>query len=260
MIPFRLIPAICLTLGWLGADGRQSLGQDFPPIRNSEQNQAQPMPADVAAKSMRLPPGFQLSVFASEPEVQNPIAMTFDPRGRLWIAENYTYAERTQRFDLSMRDRVLWFEDTDQDGIVDRREVFLDNVQMLTSVEVGQGGVYLMCPRCFCLYQTPTTMVKPMAPRKWYWMDLKSLETTTTTLPTASNGAPMDGSTVAVDTRVRDSSESPTPKLKSVFLSMEASGVSTQRGMCSKHSAMGQPTHGATTGTKTERTVLLSIP
>jgi putative membrane-bound dehydrogenase-like protein len=147
MIPFRLIPAICLALCWLGSNCRQSLGQEFPPIRNSEQNQeAQPMPAAVAAKSMRLPKDFQVSVFASEPNVQNPIAMTFDPRGRLWIAENYTYAERTQRFDLSMRDRVLWFEDTDQDGIVDRREVFLDNVQMLTSVEVGQGGVYLMCP------------------------------------------------------------------------------------------------------------------
>jgi hypothetical protein len=58
-----------------------------------------------------LPEGFRATVFASEPDVQNPIAMAWDDRQRLWIAENYTYSDRTQRFDLSMRDRVLIFAD-----------------------------------------------------------------------------------------------------------------------------------------------------
>jgi putative membrane-bound dehydrogenase-like protein len=104
------------------------------------------MPADRAAAAFRVPNGYKVSVFASEPDVQNPIAMAWDGRGRLWIAENYTYAERSQRFDLSLRDRVVIFEDVDGDGKQDRRVVFTDEVQMLTSLEIGRGGVWLLCP------------------------------------------------------------------------------------------------------------------
>lgn len=120
---------------------------DFPKLTNSESDKtAQPMAADEAAKSFVLPEGFHVDVFAAEPDVQNPIAMTWDSRGRLWVAENFTYAERSQRFDLTLRDRVLIFEDADHDGTAEKRTVFTDNVQMLTSLEVGYGGVWLMCP------------------------------------------------------------------------------------------------------------------
>ena len=120
---------------------------DFPPVYNSEQDQsAQPMAPLDAASQMQVPNGFRVSVFAAEPDVQNPIAMAWDESGRMWVAENFTYAERQQRFDLSLRDRVVIFSDTDNDGRPDSRTVFTDNVQMLTSVEVGHGGVWLMCP------------------------------------------------------------------------------------------------------------------
>ena len=105
-----------------------------------------PMSAGDAAARFQVPAGFHVSVFASEPDVQNPIAMAWDTRGRLWVAENYTYADRTQRFDLSLRDRVLIFEDADGDGRFDRRTVFSDQVQMLASIELGLGGAWLMCP------------------------------------------------------------------------------------------------------------------
>ncbi|MCA9060215.1 MAG: c-type cytochrome [Planctomycetaceae bacterium] len=78
--------------------------------------------------------------------MQNPIGIAWDDQGRMWVAENYTYAERSQRFDLSLRDRVLILEDKDRDGRAETRRVFTDNVQMLTSVETGHGGVWLMCP------------------------------------------------------------------------------------------------------------------
>ncbi|MEM6470709.1 MAG: PVC-type heme-binding CxxCH protein [Planctomycetota bacterium] len=120
---------------------------DFPTIVNNEADtNATPMPAKVAAGSMQLPKGFRVDVFAAEPDVQNPIAMAWDDRGRMWVAENYTYSDRKQHFDLSMRDRVLILEDADGNGVADNRTVFTDHVQMLTSVEVGSGGVYLMCP------------------------------------------------------------------------------------------------------------------
>ena len=120
---------------------------DFPVPHNTEPDLSVPlMPARQAAAQMQVPDGFRVSVFAAEPDVQNPIAMAWDRRGRLWIAENYTYAESRQRFDLSLRDRVLVFEDADRDGVPESRTVFTDKVQMLTSVEVGRGGAWLMCP------------------------------------------------------------------------------------------------------------------
>jgi len=104
------------------------------------------MSAAAAAQSFKMPPGFKVTVFASEPDVRQPIAMTFDPRGRLWVAENYTYAEARVKFATNLADRVLIFEDTNDDGQFDRRTVFYDRAQILTSVEVGLGGVFLLCP------------------------------------------------------------------------------------------------------------------
>ena len=40
---------------------------------------------------MKLPEGFSVSLFAAEPDVVQPIAMTIDPKGRLWVVENYSY-------------------------------------------------------------------------------------------------------------------------------------------------------------------------
>jgi putative membrane-bound dehydrogenase-like protein len=105
-----------------------------------------PLPPEQAAAGFRLPPGFHASVFAAEPDVQNPVAMAWDTRGRLWIAENYTYSDLTQRFDLSLRDRIVIFDDTDHDGRADKRTIFTDTVQRLTSVELGYGGAWLLCP------------------------------------------------------------------------------------------------------------------
>ena len=120
---------------------------EFPmPFNTADDAKAVATPADEAVKKVRLPPGFQATLFAAEPDVQNPIGMAWDARGRLWIAENYTYADGQTRFDLGLRDRVLIFEDSNGDGKFDSRKVFVDDLQILTSVEVGHGGVWVMCP------------------------------------------------------------------------------------------------------------------
>ena len=121
-------------------------GDDFPHVIDTETARVPTMPAEQAAGGFRMPEGYGVTVFAAEPDVRNPIAMAWDGRGRLWVAENYTYAEPSARFDLRFRDRVVIFEDADGDGRHDRRTVFTDQVQMLTSVEVGRGGVWLLCP------------------------------------------------------------------------------------------------------------------
>ena len=122
------------------------LADDFPELVNTEPlSEDTWMSAEDAAKGFKVPDGFNVSVFASEPDVQNPIAMSWDGKGRLWIAENYTYAKRSQRFQLDLRDRVLIFDNTSGDKF-EKRTVFTDNVQMLTGIAVGKGGVWLMCP------------------------------------------------------------------------------------------------------------------
>ncbi|MDA8775733.1 c-type cytochrome [Opitutales bacterium] len=119
----------------------------FPELPNTESTtDADPPSAEESAKAFSLPEGVKVKVWAGEPMVQNPIAMAWDKRGRMWVAENYTYGSRKIRFDLSLRDRVIVLSDTDGDGQADTRKVFTDKVQMLTSVEVGHGGVWLMCP------------------------------------------------------------------------------------------------------------------
>ncbi|MEM6916186.1 MAG: PVC-type heme-binding CxxCH protein, partial [Verrucomicrobiota bacterium] len=137
----KSLPFLVLFLAGTVAAG------EFPKVYNSEADTAATPPSAEAAVGMfDLPEGFTAQVYVAEPDVRNPIAMAWDRRGRMWVAENYTYAERATRFDLSLKDRVLIFEDTDWDGVADSRKVFTEDVQMLTSVELGRGGVWLMCP------------------------------------------------------------------------------------------------------------------
>ena len=123
-----------------------SFAADFPAVYNSEAGNPEPMSPREALAALNLPEGFTATLFAAEPEVRNPIGVSWDTKGRMWVAENYTYAEREKRFDLSLRDRVIILEDADWDGVAESRKVFADDVRMLTSVEVGRGGVWLMCP------------------------------------------------------------------------------------------------------------------
>jgi hypothetical protein len=77
-----------------------STAAGFPEPYDTEKAGDAPMPAAEAAKTAELPAGFRLEVFASEPDVRQPIGITFDEKGRLWVAECYTFAENPRRWDL----------------------------------------------------------------------------------------------------------------------------------------------------------------
>src|SRR6266478_5987267 len=139
---------------------------DFPaPFNTGNDVGKKPMPVDEAVKLIKLPPGFKATVFAAEPDVQNPIACAWDSRGRLWVAENYTYSDGKTKFDSTLRDRIVIFEDTDNDGHFDKRTVFADNLQNLTSIELGYGGVFATAAPYLLFIPDRDGNDKPDAPR-----------------------------------------------------------------------------------------------
>lgn len=89
---------------------------------------------------MTLPEGFSVELVASEPDIVNPVAMTFDERGRIWITESLEYPRRQAG---PGRDRVKVLEDTDGDGRADRFTVFAGGLNIPSGIAVGAGGVWL---------------------------------------------------------------------------------------------------------------------
>ncbi len=115
---------------------------DFPKVFNTEADGQHPPAASEMPGLIQLPEGFKATLFAGEPDVQQPICMDFDDRGRLWVAECYTYSGGP--YETKLRDRIIVFEDTNGDGVHDSRRVFWDKGFMLTSLTWGFGGVWIL--------------------------------------------------------------------------------------------------------------------
>ncbi len=125
--------------------------------------QDHPLPPEAAAKAMKLPPGFKSTLFAGEPDVVQPIAFTFDDRGRLWVVECLSYPK--WREDGKGSDRIVIFEDTDGDGKFDKRTVFYDKGSNLSGIEYGFGGVWL-CSTPNLMFIPVDATTNPPARRK----------------------------------------------------------------------------------------------
>ena len=95
----------------------------------------------VAAETMTVPEGFSVQLAAAEPDVHQPVAMAFDHRGRLWIAEAYTYPIRAKEGEGL--DKIVILEDTNHDGTLDSRKVFAEGLNLVSGLEVGMGGVWV---------------------------------------------------------------------------------------------------------------------
>ena len=177
----------------------------FPTLYNSEPDKTGPMPAALAAAQMRLPEGFSASVFASEPDVQNPIAMAWDGRGRLWIAENYTYAENPKRFDLSLRDRILIFEDKAGDGHFSSRRFSPTTFRCSPASSRVAADCGSCARRNCCSFRLRAAAMFPTVRRGLCSTASRCQNRITTTSPTVFALVPMGGSMAAVGTaRGRD--------------------------------------------------------
>jgi glucose/arabinose dehydrogenase/mono/diheme cytochrome c family protein len=116
-------------------------GNVWPPAKK-------PMPKSIPLspqeelQTFSLPPGFHAELVASDPMIDSPILMDFDPDGRLWVIEMLTFLP-----DLSGRDsteplnRVSVLEDTDGDGKMDKKTVFADGLKQARALKVLDHGV-----------------------------------------------------------------------------------------------------------------------
>ncbi|MEQ1894887.1 MAG: PVC-type heme-binding CxxCH protein, partial [Planctomycetota bacterium] len=99
------------------------------------------LPPSEAAAAMSVPEGFRVALVASEPELHQPIALALDARGRLWVAEAFTYPQRAP--EGAGQDDILVFTDADHDGRFETRTVFARGLNLVSGLEVGFGGVWV---------------------------------------------------------------------------------------------------------------------
>ncbi len=116
-------------------------------------------PEETVAR-FKVAPEFEVKLFAGEPQLVNPIAFTIDEKGRVWVVECFEYPSKAGK--NVPRDRIVILEDTDGDGVCDKRTVFAEGkdfpvpeerkkaglgaFDMASGIEVGHGGVFVGAP------------------------------------------------------------------------------------------------------------------
>ncbi|MCA9113988.1 MAG: HEAT repeat domain-containing protein [Planctomycetaceae bacterium] len=99
---------------------------------------------EAARQAFTMAKGYEVNLFASEkdfPELENPVSMTFDARGRLWVCTMPSYPQYLP--GTPVNDKLLILEDTDHDGKADTCTTFADGLHIPAGFELGDGGVYL---------------------------------------------------------------------------------------------------------------------
>ena len=113
----------------------------LPNVIVGQSEMAKGAPLAEAASRMKVPAGFAVDLVAGEPEVVQPIAMCFDARGRIWVAEGLTYPRRAP--DGEGRDRILILEDADGNGSFETKKVFAEGLNLVSGIETGFGGLFV---------------------------------------------------------------------------------------------------------------------
>lgn len=110
---------------------------------------------EESQKLIQVPVDFKVELFAAEPDIINPIAMSWDERGRLWIVESVDYPNTFKETDGAANDRIKICEDTDGDGKADKFTVFADSLNIPTSMVFANDGVIVsMAPNFVFLKDT----------------------------------------------------------------------------------------------------------
>ncbi len=120
--------------------GTQSLIiQRTAEILRNQSTESEPLSAAESLKSIRVPEGFRVELVASEPLVQDPINVAFDPDGSVWVVEMCDYPQGVEGGG-----RVKRLRDTSGDGVLNESTVFLDGLRYPTSVHPWRDGVVVI--------------------------------------------------------------------------------------------------------------------
>ncbi|HYE33659.1 MAG TPA: HEAT repeat domain-containing protein [Methylomirabilota bacterium] len=139
----RIVVAV-LSAATLFAQNGDKPGEAQEPPKGVVAPPAPPLKPDEALKSFKLPPGFVIEVVAAEPLVEAPVAMQFDPDGRLWVLEMRGFMPNVDgRGEDEPLGRVVTLEDTDDNGVMDKRTVFIDGLVMARAISLVNGGLLI---------------------------------------------------------------------------------------------------------------------
>lgn len=98
-----------------------------------------------ALAKLKVPDGYKIELFASEeefPDLAKPMQMSFDNKGRLWVATMPSYPHYKPG-DSKPNDKIIIFEDTNNDGKADKQTVFADGLHLPLGFEIAKEGVYV---------------------------------------------------------------------------------------------------------------------
>ncbi len=115
-----------------------------PVLRHLKPNPVTPTsknPVEQTLAEMYLPEGFKAELVVGEPDLHQPVAFTFDERGRIWVAEAYSYPQK--RPEGQGLDKIVIFEDRNGDGKFETRKEFATGLNLVSGFEVGHGGVWI---------------------------------------------------------------------------------------------------------------------
>ncbi|MFO0908061.1 MAG: PVC-type heme-binding CxxCH protein [Isosphaeraceae bacterium] len=128
-----------------------------PRQKYSEADTLRYLSPEELIKQTTVPPGFAIEPFADEtrfPELAKPVQLNFDNKGRLWVSCMPTYPQ-WKPGDPKPNDRLLIFEDTNNDGKADKCKVFYDKLHCPVGFEFWNGGVLVIDqPRMLWLKDT----------------------------------------------------------------------------------------------------------
>ncbi|TWU17560.1 Cytochrome c [Novipirellula galeiformis] len=143
------------------------------PGRGVMRDDSQPTPVDVAVTKFDVLEGLKIEAVAAEPDVSQPLFVSWDSRGRMWVVQYRQYqfpaGLKIVRYDQHLRavfdrvpeppphgtpgaDKITVFEDTDGDGVYDTNKDVITGLNIASAVQVGHGGIWVLNPPYLLFY------------------------------------------------------------------------------------------------------------
>jgi mono/diheme cytochrome c family protein/glucose/arabinose dehydrogenase len=147
----HLLTALCLAAAPLCAqigDKADKAGvQQVPIVPANLIPPSPPLSAEEALRAFKVAPGYRIELVAEAPLVRHPTVLQFAPDGRLWVVEMTGYMEDFDgTTEAQAKGSVVVLSDTDGDGRMDKRTVFLDNIILPRALVLHRDGALVGAP------------------------------------------------------------------------------------------------------------------